>query len=105
MRTKLVGAVAAAAIVAVGVTGVAGMAGASSGGSQSRLDDGAQLLSEAKISEQQAIHAAQSAASGNLDEIDLEQYQGKLVFNVDVGSKDVKVDANTGDVLAATSDD
>jgi uncharacterized membrane protein YkoI len=105
MRTKLVGAVAAAAIVAVGVTGVAGMAGASSDGSQSGLDDGAQLLSEAKISEEQAIHAAQSAASGNLDEIDLEQYQEKLVFNVDVGSKDVNVDANTGDVLAATSGD
>ena len=71
----------------------------------SRLDDGKDLLSRAKITEQQAITAAQSAASGSLNEVDLEQYNGRLVFNVDVGAKDVKVDASTGDVLATPSDD
>jgi len=40
-----------------------------------------------------------------LNEVDLEDYQGHLVFNVDVGSHDVKVDASNGDVLAAPVDD
>jgi uncharacterized membrane protein YkoI len=69
------------------------------------LDDGKDLLPQAKITEQQAIAAAQQAASGDLNEVDLERYDGKLVFNVDVGSKDVKVDASNGDVLAAPADD
>jgi uncharacterized membrane protein YkoI len=34
----------------------------------------------------------------------LAHYGGRLVFNVDVGSKDVKVDAATGDVVATPSD-
>jgi uncharacterized membrane protein YkoI len=38
-------------------------------------------------------------------ESDLEDYQGNLVFNVDVGDKDVKVDAADGSILAADSDD
>lgn len=73
--------------------------------SGSRLDDGAELLPQAKISEQAAITAAQTAASGPLSEVDLEDYEGQLVFNVDVGSHDVKVDAATGEVLAAPEDD
>jgi uncharacterized membrane protein YkoI len=69
------------------------------------LDDGKDLLPQAKITEQQAIAAAQQAASSDLNEVDLEHSDGKLVFNVDVGSKDVKVDASNGDVLAAPADD
>jgi len=72
---------------------------------QSRLDDGKALLPQAKITEQQAIAAAQSAASGPLNEVDLEHYQGRLVWNVDVGRADVKVDAANGDVLATPHDD
>ncbi len=111
MRAKVVSALGAAALAAAGVTGVATVAGTSSNdssspeGATSRMDDGVQLLPEAKITEQQAIDAAQSAASGNLNEVDLEHYSGRLVFNVDVGSKDVKVDATTGKVLATPSDD
>ena len=73
--------------------------------SGSRLDDGADLLPQAGITEQQAITAAQTAASGELSEVDLEDYEGQLVFNVDVGSHDVKVDAATGKVLAAPQDE
>jgi uncharacterized membrane protein YkoI len=115
MRTKIISAFAAAALAALGVTGIASLAGANSGGSggnssgssastPSRLDDGAQLLPQAKISEQQAIDAAQSAASGALNEVDLEHYSGRLVFNVDVGAKDVKVDAANGTVLGTVTD-
>lgn len=111
------------ALLAAMVVGTAGIATASNGaspaGSQapeqeaihapdssgSRLDDGANLLPQAQITEAQAIRAAQTAASGPLNEVDLEDYQGHLVFNVDVGSHDVKVDASNGDVLAAPVDE
>ena len=55
------------------------------------LDDGKDLLPQAGISIDQAIAAAKKAASGNVGRIDLEHYQGHLVFNVDVGDHDVKV--------------
>ena len=71
----------------------------------SRLDDGKSLLPQSKISEQQAIAAAQAAASGALNEVDLEHKDGKLVWNVDVGNKDVKVDATDGKVVSVDQDD
>ena len=73
--------------------------------STSRLDDGAGLIAEAQISEQQAIAAAQTRASGPLNEVDLEHAGGRLVFNVDVGAHDVKVDAATGQVMSVDADD
>jgi uncharacterized membrane protein YkoI len=70
-----------------------------------QLDDGAGLLPQAGITLEEAIAAAQSAASGAIGEVDLEHYQGKLVFNVDVRDRDVKIDAANGSVLAVTADD
>jgi uncharacterized membrane protein YkoI len=99
-RRVIVGLVAVTA-VAAGGAGVA----AAAGGSASRLDDGKDLLPQAGISEAQAIAAAQGAAHGALNEVDLEHRDGRLVFNVDVGSHDVKVDAASGQVLAVDSDD
>jgi uncharacterized membrane protein YkoI len=104
-RNKLI-----ATALGLGALGLAAGIATASGGSSapaggSRLDDGKDLASQATITEQQAIDAAQSAASGSLNEIDLERYSGRLVYNVDVGDKDVKVDATTGDVLAAPQDD
>jgi len=69
------------------------------------LDDGKELLPQASITLDQAIAAAQGAASGALGEVDLEKHDGRLVFNVDVGDKDVKVDASDGSVVAVDSDD
>ncbi|MDP2673342.1 MAG: PepSY domain-containing protein [Dehalococcoidia bacterium] len=69
------------------------------------LDDGKDLLSQASITLDQAIAAAQGAASGPLGEVDLEDYQGKLVFNVDIGDKDIKVDASDGSIVSVDSDD
>jgi uncharacterized membrane protein YkoI len=46
--------------------------------------------------------AADDGAS--IGEIDLEQYNGTLVYNVDVGGVDVKVDATTGAVVGQGSD-
>jgi uncharacterized membrane protein YkoI len=93
-------------VAAVGAAGGVAFASGSGAGAAggSRLDDGKQLLGQATITEQQAITAAQAAAKGPLNEIDLEHYAGKLVFNVDVGSGEAKVDAATGEVLAVTYD-
>src|SRR3954447_5512630 len=105
MRKKLTFLVAGVA-AAGAVTGVAvASSGSQTAAGPSRLDDGKALLSQATITESQAIAAAQRAASGPLNEVDLEHYAGKLVFNVDVGNSDVKVDAANGDVLAAPTDD
>jgi uncharacterized membrane protein YkoI len=107
MRKKLIaagaGVLAMAAATGVAFAGGNGASAGTAGGS--RMDDGKALLPQAKITEQEAIRAAQGAATGGLNEVDLEHYQGKLVFNVDVGSHDVKVDASTGDVLSAPQDD
>lgn len=103
MKKPLTAAAGLAALAAV--TGVAFASGGGGAGGSSRLDDGKDLLSQATITEQQAIAAAQGAASGPLDEIDLERYQGRLVFNVDVGNHDIKVDARDGSVLASPVDD
>ncbi|MGB2695977.1 MAG: PepSY domain-containing protein [Dehalococcoidia bacterium] len=70
-----------------------------------KLDDGADLLPQAGITVNQAVAAAQGAATGELGEVDLEDYQGTLVFNVDIGDKDVKVDASNGSVVSALLDD
>jgi uncharacterized membrane protein YkoI len=95
----------AGALAALGAGAGVAMAGGGSNGGRSRLDDGKDLLPQARITEQQAIEAAQAAASGPLNEVDLEHYDGRLVFNVDVGSHDVKVDASSAEVVASTKDD
>jgi uncharacterized membrane protein YkoI len=101
---KILGAVATLAALGV-ASGVALAGGGGKAASPSRLDDGKDLLSQARITEQQAVDAAQAVASGSLNENDLEHYNGKLVYNVDVGKNDVKVDAATGEVLANDKDD
>ncbi len=103
-RTKVVGAaVAVIAGVALGVYLL--IPDRASGSAPGRLDDGAELLPQAGISLAAAIDAATAATDGPVDEVDLEYWQGTLVFNVDVGNDDVKVDAATGRVLGAESDD
>jgi len=89
-----------AAVIALGGTaGTMAFGGASAAVPPGQIDDGAGLLPQASITLDQAIIAAQGAASGALGEVDLEMYQGKLAFNVDVGDKDVKVDASNGAIL------
>jgi uncharacterized membrane protein YkoI len=101
-KRNIAGAAVLALALGAATTAFASGHGTSGG---SRLDDGKDLLPQAKITEAQAIQAAQARASGGLDEVDLERAGGKLVFNVDVGDHDVKVDANTGDVVRVDGDD
>lgn len=69
-----------------------------------KIDDGKELLPKATISLDQAIQAAQAYQTGDLGEVDLEYFDGHLVFNVDVGDQDVKVDAESGSVLGSAVD-
>jgi uncharacterized membrane protein YkoI len=69
------------------------------------LDDGQALLPLAGISLEAAVEAARGAASGAVGEVDLEYVDDRLVFNVDIGDQDVKVDASSGDVLSVDMDD
>jgi uncharacterized membrane protein YkoI len=103
--TRLAMLLLALAAIGGGTAGVSAIAGASGGSASSRLDDGKDLRSQAKVSETQAIAAAQSAASGSLNEVDLEHFDGRLVYNVDVGNTDVKVDAATGKVVSSNLND
>jgi uncharacterized membrane protein YkoI len=68
------------------------------------IDDGEGLLPEAEITLEQALQAARASHPGALGEVDLEYVDGRLVFNVDIGDRDVKVDGATGEVLGATKD-
>src|SRR3954451_11765155 len=47
------------------------------------IDDGEGLLPEASITLDQAIASAQGQYTGHLGEIDLEYWNGRLVFNVE----------------------
>jgi uncharacterized membrane protein YkoI len=104
MRTHLKIAATVLAVAGLGGGAIAAASGGAGGG-PSKLDDGTDLLPQAKLTIPEAVTAAQTAASGRIGEVDLEHYSGRLVFNVDVGDKDVKVDAATGAVVASTSDD
>jgi uncharacterized membrane protein YkoI len=108
MRVSIGRSVVAIAVAAAVCAGGVEAGAASSGSSpqtRSRLDDGKQYRPQAQISETRAIAAAQRAATGDLNEVDLEYYGGHLAWNVDVGAKDVKVDASTGQVLDAAHGD
>jgi uncharacterized membrane protein YkoI len=64
------------------------------------LDDGKNLLPQTKIPLSQAVAAAQQAASGSLGQVDLEHYGSRIVYTVDVGNQEVRVDAADGSVVA-----
>jgi len=64
------------------------------------LDDGKDLLPQTTISLAQANAAAQRAVAGSLGQVDLERYQGQVVYMVDVGDHEVRVDAANGKIVA-----
>jgi hypothetical protein len=64
------------------------------------LDDGKQYLPQTAITLSQAVASAQSAASGKLGQVDLADQGGRIVYVVDVGDREVSVDAADGSVSA-----
>jgi len=69
------------------------------------LDDGKDLLPQTTISLGQAVAAAQRAQSGKLGQVDLERYNGRIVYMVDVGDQEVRVDASSGTIAAISPRD
>jgi uncharacterized membrane protein YkoI len=63
------------------------------------LDDGKDLLPQTKITLAQANATAQRAATGELGQVDVEHFDGRIVYAVDVGDREVRVDAVDGRVL------
>lgn len=104
-RTKLYIRIAAVTVATCAVIGYQGLPRGASAGQGGTLDDGNNLLPRAGISLSRAVAAAQTAATGAVDEVDLEYWNGTLAYNVDVGSNDVKVDAASGAVLDVSADD
>ena len=103
-RTLIVGAVAAS--LALGGTAYA-LGG--SGGlifddghyvQPGTLDDGKNLLPETTITLSQAVADAQRAASGELGQVDLERLGDRVVYVVDVGTSEVRVDAADGTIAS-----
>jgi uncharacterized membrane protein YkoI len=64
------------------------------------LDNGADLVSQAKIDTATAVTTAQGAATGELGEVDLADVNGVLTYTVRIGNQEVQVDATTGAVIA-----
>jgi len=102
-------------IVGVSIAATLAMASADSGSggddadgegevASGQIEDGKELLGLTTITLEDAIAAAQRAADGGIGEIDVECYNGTLIFNVDVGQHDVKVDASNGSVLGSVAD-
>jgi uncharacterized membrane protein YkoI len=69
------------------------------------LDDGKDLLPQTTISLKQAVAAAQHAAGGALGQVDLEHYGTRIVYMVDIGDQEVRVDAGDGSVVAISPGD
>ena len=106
-------AVVAAVVAVVGLGGAAFASGAGHGliwddghyAKPGSLDDGKDLLPQTTISLGQAVAAAQRAQSGKLGQVDLERYEGRIVYTVDVGDQEVRVDADNGTVAAISPRD
>ncbi len=64
------------------------------------LDDGKDLLPQTTISLAQAVSVARGAADGALGQVDLERSGGRVLYSVDVGDREVRVDAGDGSIVS-----
>jgi uncharacterized membrane protein YkoI len=65
----------------------------------SETDEAGALASLANITPDDASAAAQAEVPGQVQKVELDNENGSLVYSVEIGGKDVKVDAGTGAVL------
>ena len=84
---------AAAALTLVFTTGAVG------GARGLIFDDGKDLLPDTTVSLSEADAIAQRVVQGDLGQVDLEHFGDRIVYSVDVGAQEVRVDANTGIVV------
>ena len=69
------------------------------------LDDGKELLPLTRISLAEALARARGANAGKLGQVDLERLGGTVVYKVDVGEQEVRVDADDGHVVSIEPQD
>ena len=60
-----------------------------------------QLQNLAKITPQQAKQAAETAVGGTATKVKLENENGSLIYAVEIGSKELTIDAGNGKVLSS----
>ena len=69
------------------------------------LDDGKELRSQTAIGLAQAVAAARRAQSGQLGQVDLKQRGDSVQYVVDVGDREVSVDAADGSIVSIAPQD
>lgn len=73
--------------------------------SATEKDDDQALIGTVKITVDEAKKAAEAKVGGTASEAELGDENGTPTYDVKVGNKDVKVDANSGKVLGVEKDD
>lgn len=71
----------------------------------SKQEKEAEYLRLARITPQQAAAAAQKAVPGTVLKVELDEEDGFLVYEVEIGNSEVRIDAGTGQVLRVKQDD
>jgi uncharacterized membrane protein YkoI len=112
MKPSLKVSLIVAAIATIGITGITKLVSASPNTSliataqqqkvEERADEaneGAKLQSLAKISASQAQQAAEAVQGNKASSTKLENEDGNLVYAVNIGQNEVKVDAGNGRIL------
>lgn len=72
---------------------------------QSESGDAALFAGMAKITEADAMKAAEAAVGGTANKATLGNEDGSLIYEVKIGTQEVKVDAGNGTILEVESDD
>jgi uncharacterized membrane protein YkoI len=100
-----------AAIATIGIGGIVKMVSASPntslmavaqqkvGESANEANEGAKLQTLAKISASQAQQKAEAAKGNKASSVNLENEDGNLIYAVNIGKNEVKVDAGNGQIL------
>lgn len=111
MKTSLKFSFIGIAIVAIGISGITKMVSASPNSSSitvtqqqvetpaNQAKEATQLQSLAKISASQAQQTAEAAQGNKASSVKLENEDGNLIYAVNIGQKEVTVDAGNGQIL------
>lgn len=112
MKPSVTASLIAAAIATISIGGIVQMVSASSPNPsllavaqqkvESRINEaneGAKLQSLAKVSASQAQQVAETAQGNKASSVQLENEDGNLIYAVNIGQNEVKVDAGNGRIL------
>ena len=72
---------------------------------QGTVSEGADLLPQAAIGVDAAVAAAQAVEADAVHGVELEREDGRLLFEIEIGDKEILIDANDGRVVSVETDD